>query len=85
MELKPCPFCGHNDPWPMNEHSQIFGCGVLMVKCPKCGGAVISNKKTECLNDVIERWNKRVQITEVRQYGANATNITNLGELNLNL
>jgi len=85
MELKPCPFCGHRDPTYIDEHSQIFGKGVKMILCPRCGGAVFSNSKNDAFIHLEERWNRRVQITEVRQYGVNPTNITNVGELNLNL
>lgn len=91
MELKPCPFCGANEDSIRDLQYYLPYCRgvgvnvISIIYCTECGGALIDQNKNHCYNDRVAAWNRRAQITEVRQYGANPTNITNLGELNLNL
>lgn len=57
-ELKPCPFCGCDDVWPVQVEDEPYGAGEWYVSCPCCDtrGPL---KYTE--ENAIEAWNRRAE------------------------
>ena len=61
-ELKPCPFCGYEDIGVYGEHYFVGSVKVGFlntVMCQNCRAAVIDNDPAHCLNDAIDKWNRR--------------------------
>lgn len=66
MELKPCPFCGENDPEIEHIEGTILH-PAYFVKCSHCGAQAPGSDK----GDHVALWNKRAAVSDASIVTAN--------------
>lgn len=58
IELKPCPFCGHEITGKQPYADDLDTCDMYyIIKCGYCGATIYSDNRKE----TIETWNRRVK------------------------
>lgn len=63
--LKPCPFCGAKESdgliAPKMLYPHPFAKSMVIIECRKCGAYMTDSDKKACIEDVIKKWNTRME------------------------